>query len=65
MGYTQIMDKEPIDLDYEPTKSLSELLAGGIPQKGGLALLASAEKAGPRSYIEPVEMDSRPPTSTS
>lgn len=29
-----------------PTKSYSELLQAGVPQKGGLAQLASAEKTG-------------------
>ena len=33
-----------IDPDYVATKSYSDLLAEGIPHKGGLAMLAAAEK---------------------
>lgn len=42
------MDEIP-DLTFDPkapTKTYSELLAEGVPHKGGLAQLASAEKTG-------------------
>jgi hypothetical protein len=34
----------PIDPDYVPTKTATDLLAEGIPHKGGLAQLAAAEQ---------------------
>ena len=34
----------PIDPDYVPTKTYSDLLAEGLPHKGGLAQLAAAEQ---------------------
>ena len=42
------MDKiPPLDFDPNaPTKTFSELLAAGVPHKGGLAQLAAAEKTG-------------------
>ncbi len=45
-------------------KSYNELLQEGVPQKGGLALLASAERtANPDPSIEALQLPSTPATS--
>jgi hypothetical protein len=36
--------RPPVDPDYVPTKTATQLLAEGVPQKGGLAQLADAEQ---------------------
>ena len=59
------MNNDPIDLDfdYEPTKTFSELLAEGIPHKGGLAQLASVEAAAQQRSTEAKQSTSAQNTS--
>ncbi len=44
---------EPIDPDYKPAKTFTQLLQEGHPEKGGLSQLASAEQMeSPQSSTE-------------
>ena len=58
---------QEIDLDKGGDKTFNDLLAEGVPHKGGLAQLASAEKLGVLRSSEPLETntDTDPKTSKS
>jgi hypothetical protein len=57
---------ELLDPGYQPKKSYTELSQAGVPNKGGLALLASAEQtANPDPSIEALKLPSSPSTSPS